>query len=182
MGKEMNKSMILRSIILIIAGITLLIYPEMTTNTIAYIIAFVFIIAGVVNIVGYFKDSSETGGYKYGLILGIILIVFAALISKILISLIPIILGFIVLFSGLVKLQQAVELLRAKFDGWMPIMIMAVVNILVGCLAIFNPFKTVNFLLRLVGAGLLFGGITDLISTGYISSKTKKSDKDIIDM
>lgn len=181
--KKIKKELVLRSILMIVAGITLLIYPEMTTNTIAYIIAVAFIVLGIINIVGYFRgEKSGSKSYKYGLVIGVLLIVFAALLSKLLISLIPVVLGIIVLISGLLKLQQAVELLQAKLDGWKPIMIFAAINIIVGCLAIFNPFKTANFLLRIVGAGLLFGGITDLISSGYVSSKLKKADKNIIDM
>ncbi|MBE5945258.1 MAG: DUF308 domain-containing protein [Lachnospiraceae bacterium] len=172
-----QKGTVIRSIILIIAGVVLLFYPEMASNTLAYGIAFVFIVMGIVNIVGYFRQSDKAlGGYDYGLVIGILLIVFALLISKVLISLIPIILGFIVLFSGLMKLQQMCELLRHEVEGWIPVAVMAGVNIIAGCLAIFNPFKTVNLLLRIVGVGLLFGGITDLIASGYVSKKIKTED------
>lgn len=174
---ELKKGVILRSLVMIAAGITLLLYPEMTSNTIAYIIAIVFVIIGIINIVGYFKSSTKTEdglkSYSSGLIIGILCIVFAALMSRILISIIPVVLGLIVLVSGLMKLQQAVEIIRAGYNGWMGIMIMAVITILVGALAVFNPFKTINLLLRIIGAGLLFGGITDLISTGYMSKKFK---------
>lgn len=179
-----KKGTILRSIILIVGGVTLLLYPEMATNTLAYIIALVFVVMGVINIIGFFRnDKGDEGGYSYGLVVGGLLIIFAALISKILISLIPIILGFIVLFSGLIKLQQVFQLTRHKVDGWVPIAVMAGINIVVGCLAIFNPFSTVNLLLRIVGAGLLFGGITDLISSGYVSKKIKTEDgHEVIDV
>lgn len=179
-----KKGTILRSIILIVGGITLLLYPEMATNTLAYCIALVFIVMGVINVIGFIKNAKGTGeGYSYGLVVGVMLIVFAALISRILISLIPIILGFIVLFSGLMKLQQVFLLTNNKVDGWIPIAVMAGINIVVGCLAVFNPFDTVNLLLRIVGAGLLFGGVTDLISSGYVSKKIKTEDgHEVIDI
>ena len=52
-----KKGTILRSIILIVGGFTLLLYPEMATNTLAYIISLVFVVMGVVNIVGYFRKA-----------------------------------------------------------------------------------------------------------------------------
>lgn len=182
---ELKKGIILRSIVMAVAGITLLLYPEMTQNTIAYIIAVVFVINGIIHIIGYFRNASKSedgfNSYSSGLVVGILCIVFAALISKVLIRIIPIVLGLIVLFSGLVKLQQAVEIIRMKREGWIGIMIMSVITIIVGLLAVFNPFKTGSLLLRIIGAGLLFGGITDLISTGYISKKFKHLKDDDLD-
>ena len=176
-----KKGVIISSIIMIIAGITLLFYPEMTTNTLAYCIAAVFVVMGIVNIVGYLKNSKdEINSYPYGIVVGGILIIFAILIGRVLLSLIPIILGFIVLYSGLMKLQQGIELVRGQYDGWAPIMIMSGINIVLGCLAIFNPFDTVNFLLRIVGVGLLVGGCTDLVSSGYVMNKTGGDSKNEI--
>lgn len=178
---QLNKQNILKSLIMIVAGVTLLLYPQMATNTIAYIIAAIFIINGVIHIVGYFRGpvhgtESEDGlkSYSGGLVIGILSIIFAGLIGWVFVSIIPIILGIIVLISGLIKLEQAVELLRAKEDGWIVILIMAGINIVVGALALFNPFDTANLLVRIIGIGLLFGGVTDLIATGYISKKLGK--------
>lgn len=179
---ELKKGIVLRSIVMAAVGIMLLLYPEMAQNTIAYIIAAVFVINGIIHIVGYFRNTSKTedglNSYSSGLVVGILCIVFAVLISKVLIRIIPIVLGLIVLFSGLVKLQQAVEIIRMKRDGWMGIMIMSVITIIAGLLAVFNPFKTGSLLLRIIGAGLLFGGITDLISTGYMSKKFRHLEDD----
>jgi uncharacterized membrane protein HdeD (DUF308 family) len=108
-----------------------------------------------------------------GLISGILMIVLAALISKVLISIIPVVLGLIVLYSGLVKLDQAIQLIRSKTGSYVGVLLMSVVTIVIGILAIFHPGAINNILLQLIGAGLTFGGITDLISTGYVSSKFK---------
>ena len=39
---------------------------------------------------------------------------------------------------------------------------------------ILNPFSTVAWLMRLVGIGFLFSGVTDLITTVYVSKKASE--------
>ena len=38
-------------------------------------------------------------------------------------------------------------------------------------IVILNPFSTVAWLMRLVGIGFLFSGVTDLITTIYVSKR-----------
>ena len=179
---KFKSEMFFRSIVMIIAGIILLLFPATTQNTIAYVISVVLVINGIIKIIGYFRGSGENSEglneYSSGLVVGILYIVFAALVSKILISIIPIILGIFVLASGLIKLDQGIQLIRANRGNAVGVMVMAGITIVAGILAIFNPFSTGNILLRVIGAGLLFGGITDLISTGYVSSKFKHLEDD----
>lgn len=185
MGKMFTKfktEMVFRSIAMIIAGIVLLLFPEATQNTIAYVISIILVICGILKIISYFRRApgkvGELNEYAspMDLVVGILFIVLAALVAKVLLSIIPIVLGLVVLVSGLIKLEQAVELIRAKQGNWVGIMVLAVVTVIVGLLAICNPFKTGSVLLRVIGIGLAFGGITDLIATGYVSGKLKDSE------
>lgn len=187
MFRKFKTEMVFRSVVMIIAGIILIMFPAATQKTIAYVIAGALAVYGILRILRYFgiigNRESEIGGLKeyassMDLVTGILLIVFAALVAKVLIAFIPVVLGIVVLFSGLVKLEQAVELIRSQRGNWLGIMILAVVTIIVGVLSIFNPFATNNILLQVIGAGLAFGGITDLIATGYVSGKFKDMDDD----
>jgi uncharacterized membrane protein HdeD (DUF308 family) len=80
-------------------------------------------------------------------------------------------LGIVILINGIVKLQQVAELVRMNEGGWLFIAILAAVNIIIGIVAILNPFDTANLLIRVIGIGLLYGGITDLIAGGYVSGR-----------
>jgi uncharacterized membrane protein HdeD (DUF308 family) len=167
-----------KSILLIIVGLLLLFKPGMATKTIAYVIAAIFIINGIIHIVGYIRGMSGdvTDGLKtYSgtgeLVIGILSIVFAALIGWVFVSFIPIMLGIVILINGIVKLQHVAELVRMNEGGWMFIAILAVVNIIIGIVAILNPFDTANLLFRVIGIGFLYGGITDLIASGYVSGR-----------
>ncbi|MGN0151973.1 MAG: HdeD family acid-resistance protein [Wujia sp.] len=186
---KFKTEMVFRSIVMIIAGVVLVIFPSATQNSLAYAISVVLVICGLLRILRYCgvigrskSNTSEYGLNEYAspmdLITGVLMIVFAALMAKVLISFIPVVLGIIVLISGLVKLEQAIELCRSHRGNWIGILVMAIITIVVGLVSVFNPFATGNLLLRVIGIGLAFGGITDLISTGYMSKKFKSMQDD----
>ncbi len=185
---KFRTEMVFRSIVMIIAGIVLVIFPSATQNTLAYAIAIVLVICGLLRIlrycgvIGRSKADSDLGLNEYAspmdLITGILMIIFAALVAKVLISFIPVVLGIVVLISGLIKLEQAIQLCRSHKGNWIGVLIMSAITIVVGLLAVFNPFETGNVLLRVIGVGLAFGGVTDLIATGYVSNKLKSMQDD----
>ena len=89
------------------------------------------------------------------------------------ISIIPIILGIVILLSGIVKFQQAIDLARMKVSRWSTVLATALLNVILGAVVILNPFSTVTTLLQLVGIGLIYSGLYDIIATIYVSHQMK---------
>ena len=161
--------MLISGAVLIVAGLVLLFFPVTTTKMIAYIAAAMLLFMGIGQVIGYFRYEPGSGRYSSGLVLGIFLMIVGLLIyykAEVVVSIIPIILGVVILFSGFSKLQQAVDLARMKARRWTTVLATA-------CVIIFNPFSTAMTLLRFVGIGLLYSGISDIVSTLYISRETK---------
>ncbi|MDE6517337.1 MAG: ATP-binding cassette domain-containing protein, partial [Acetatifactor sp.] len=75
-----------------------------------------------------------------------------------------------IMVSGLFKLQGALDVQRMGGNAVL-ILGLAVVNVVIGILMVINPFESAMLLYRLLGAGLLFSGLTDMASTLYLSSK-----------
>ena len=165
-----------RGLLLTILGLLLTVKPDLATNTISKVVAIVLVINGVVNIVGFItnKPVETSDGYlEYGsnrrLITGILSIVFAGLVGWAFVSIIPIILGVLVLGSGIIKLTNAME--YKKMTGGnvnFGVVILAVINIILGLVVLCNPFGTANMLLRVIGIGMIYAGITDLIYSGIL--------------
>lgn len=174
-----------RAAVMMVAGLVLIIFPSATQRTIAYIVSVVLVVFGVVHLLRYFKKTDVDGdGVKdanspFDLILGVVLIVLAGLVAKLFISFIPIVLGIFIIISGLLKLEQGFTLKRAGSADSKFVMIVAGVTIAVGVIAVFNPFATGNVLLMILGAGMLFSGITDLIAAGQIAKVMKLKDDDL---
>ena len=48
-----------------------------------------------------------------------------------------------------------------------------------GIITVFNPFKTVIVLMRVMGIGLIISGATDLFSSFYLAKQFKKYSKNV---
>ena len=165
--QKIKSGMLISGAVLIVAGLVLLFFPVTTTKMIAYIAAAMLLFMGIGQIIGYFRYEPGSGRYSSGLVLGIFLMIVGLLIyykAEVVVSIIPIILGV---------LQQAVDLARMKARRWTTVLATACLNLILGGVIIFNPFSTAMTLLRFVGIGLLYSGISDIVSTLYISRETK---------
>ena len=158
------------AVALLICGLVLLLMPELTLVTIANVIGILVIMIGAFFLIGYFLRKELAAGNN-DLIKGLVIVcigIFICVKSELVVSVLPVVL------SGILKLQHAFDLKRMGFDTWVRIGLTAAVNIFIGLIVILNPFSTVAWLMRLVGIGFLFSGVTDLITTIYVSKKASE--------
>ncbi len=172
--KEIKKSSIIAAVASIIAGLILLIFPTLTAKAIAYVVAAAFLVFSLVEIFLYFK--SDPPAMHRGLIIGLLcltasIFIFASVDTVI--SIIPVILGFIIVLSGFTTLSQTIDLVRLQAKGWVVMLVVACVNIVLGILCIANPFTAATTLMSLIGVGLIFSGISDLVAILYLSDRLK---------
>ncbi len=159
-------------LIMLVLGVLFLVFPEKAQKTLAYIIALAFVVLGVIKILSYFsKPKEDAYGYmeyksKSVIVIGVLYIVFAALIAKVLMSVIPVLLGIIIILNGIIKLQYAFEVKKNFSEGgWEFMMITSVIMIVIGAVILFNPFSTNNLIIRIIGGVLVFESIIDLIAS-----------------
>ncbi|MDD6136092.1 MAG: DUF308 domain-containing protein [Lachnospiraceae bacterium] len=163
----------------IVAGLVMVIFPSMTQSTIAYVLSIVLVLFGLFRLLRYFHktDRDGDGDLEYGspvdFVVGVVFIVLAGLVAKMFISIIPLVFGIFILICGVLKLEQGIALLRVKSNKAKPVMIIAAVTVAIGLFAAFNPFSAGRVLIVIIGAGLLFSGITDLVTAGFVSKIMK---------
>lgn len=179
--KELKWDNLLTSLLYIIIGIVLLIFPETTARTLGYLVGGVAILAGAVSIICYLlRDAHQNyfrNDFVYGLA-GIALGCFIFYKVDLIISLIPFILGLLVVISGCSKLQDVIDMKRMGYGNWVFMLILAVINVIFGIVLMCNPFDTAVVLFRLIGAGLVFSGVSDGIVTLFFAGKVKRYMKD----
>jgi len=172
--KEMKWKALFYAAIYVIIGLILLIFPETTAKTLAYAIGVSAILVGAFTVVSYlFRDVSRNY-YRNDFVSGMTAIIVGILIlmgTEFVISIIPFVLGVLILFSGILKLQHLIDVRRMHYGNGLAFFILAFVNIALGILLIADPFGAVTVLFRLLGAGLVFSGITDALSALYMSRK-----------
>lgn len=183
--KELKWDALLKGVLYILLGLAAFLIPETMEKTLAYLLAGVLILAGAVSMVCYLLRDAKQNYYRndflYGLI-GIALGVIVLYKIELIISLVPVILGIMVLISGCAKLQDVIDIKRLNSGNWIALLVIAVIDIVFGILLITNPFKAASILFRLIGAGLIFSGITDCVVIFYFADQFKRCVRDASDI
>lgn len=164
------------AVTLLICGLVLLLMPELTLVTIANVIGIFVIVIGAFFLVSYFMRKELAAGNN-DLIKGLVIVfvgIFICVKSELVVSILPVVLGIGVVLSGILKLQHAFDLKRMGFGTWIRIAITAAINVFIGLIVILNPFSTAAWLMRLVGIAFIFSGVTDLVTTIYVSRKASE--------
>jgi len=183
---RMKTNLLLLSVLSILIGIVLIAFPETTMITVGYVFAGCLIILGLVYVIAYFRKDIMEAYYQHDLVIGLVLILIAVcsiLKVTMLIELIPIIMGIVVFTNGIIKLQHAIDLKRAKFGGWVYVLVFAILCISIGVILLAEPFETVKTFMRLIGVGFVFGGVTDIITLYFLTKcikniKIKRAEED----
>ena len=177
MLKELKWEAILTGVLYILLGIVALVIPETMQKTLGYLIGIVLIVAGLISIICYLLRDARENYYHNEFVFGLVgMVLGAAVLYKVevIISLIPFILGILVLFSGCSKLQDAIDLKRLSYGSWAGMLVMAAINIILGIVLICNPFKAAIVLFRVLGVGLILSGASDCFSTIYFAEKLRR--------
>ena len=183
--KELKWDALLKGALYVLLGVVAFWIPETMEKTLAYLIAVVLILAGAVSMICYLLRSAQDNYYRndflYGLV-GIALGIIVLYKIELIISLVPVILGIMVLISGCAKLQDVIDMKRMNSGNWIVLLVIAGIDVLFGGLLIANPFKAATVLFRLIGVGLVFSGITDCVTIIYFADKFKRFVQDATDV
>lgn len=179
--KNFLKSSIITSAILIILGVLLVFQSETTVMTISYVIGGILIAAGTLALIRYVRNAK---GPEYrnelDIIYGIVTIIFGIIIIKnyqAIASIIPIVIGIGIIISSAGKLNYAFQLKSNKNELWKTTMIISIISTIFGVILLFNPFKAVMGVMKIIGISIIIYAVLDLISTVAIRSNVTKLQK-----
>ena len=176
------RTSIINSIVMAILGILLLFESEVTIISISYIIGAVLIGIGAVAIIKYVRLLNSPLKNVMDLVYGFVTIILGAIVinnPRAIASIIPIVVGVIIIVSSASKLQYSLELKNDKNDIWKSTLIISLVTMICGVLLVFNPFEGAEFLAKLIGVLILLYAVLDLVSTVSIKKTVKNVHKAI---
>ncbi len=175
--KQLKWDVILTSLLYVVLGIVVLLMPGIMFKTLGYLIGAFLIVAGAVSMIGYLlRDAYQSyfrNDFVYGLIeitIGIIVLYKIDMIR----TLVPIILGVLVVASGCRKLQDVIDMKRMEYGNWIAMLVLAAVNVVFGVVLILDPIGAEAVLERLIGIGLIVSGLTDCAIACYFAGKIRK--------
>ncbi|MCM1039361.1 MAG: DUF308 domain-containing protein [Ruminococcus sp.] len=170
--KKILHNEVVSSLIMIILGIILMVWPGETMDIACMVIGCGLIIAGVIGLAVLFirrKKNGEENISKDSVITTlksvIIIIVGIVLIAKMktVVSILPFIMGILIIVNSAVNIMQTI-LNKDQNSKWIVSLIASLVTAIIGILMIANPFGAAVSQIFIMGLGLTVGGISNLIN------------------
>ena len=172
--KNLEKKNIMLSILLIILGALLVWKPIGFIKTIVIVIGAILFVMAIVDFISYFNSDQSINNTS--LFKGIIELIAAVLLifrNDVLIDLFPIIIGVVLIFNNIFKLQLSLNIKKIDANKWTYGFVSGLIGILVGVVIILNPFETLELVIRIAGIIILISEIASLIYTGIIFKTVK---------
>lgn len=177
MMSKFFKSSILGSLVLVILGILLIFQSEATIISISYIIGGILVAIGVLAILKYLKNSKSQINSGLDMVYGVVTVILGVIVISnpaAIASIIPFVVGFIIIINSARKLQYSIELKNNENELWKSTMIIAFITTICGVVLVINPFKGVVFITKIVGILITIYSVLDIISTITIKNTLKE--------
>lgn len=185
--KKLKTNVVISAAMCILLGIVLVIWPGLSIQIVCTAIGAVLLIGGGVRLAAYFTAKDGSVYSQMNLITGIILAVIGIWIllqpGKVL-AIIPIIVGIVIALHGINNLQQTVTLCKEQYDKWWVALILGLLTVGFGVLLICKPFAALDSAVRLIGAFLIYDGVSDIWIVSRVSrtAKTLKQEAEAVDV
>lgn len=167
----------LSALLCIVAGIALFIWPDLFTRMACRVIAIFLIIIGIIHLFSYFAEKQGAFRLQADLIIAVVLLAVGFWMytsPDFFISLIPIVLGIIILVHGIQDIRYAFHLKKIAYDLWWTAAIFGFLTAAFGLVLLFQPFKSASTLTMLIGVALIYDGISDIWIVSRLSSSARK--------
>ena len=146
-------------------------------NLLGSVLAVAMIVIGAVYLGSFFLNFLTNG---FSVFLGIMILavgIWFLLQPAVIVSLIPIVIGVLLLFHGIRALKEILEARKFGFRAWGAGLILAIVSIVCGLICVFDAFGVMEKAVILVGIILIFNGVSNLWITLSASHAEKEYHK-----
>ncbi len=163
--QDMKHNYFINAVIMVILGIVLVIWPHILGVMLCYLLGGALIVMGVFQLISFLRGERLGFYNKFVMMMGIVLVLLGIWICaqpRIVLSIIPVVVGIIVLIHGLMDIQYTLDIKKAGSEKWWIALIAAALTLIVGLLLVLNPFTVYEITMVLVGVAMLYDGGSDL--------------------
>ena len=176
---------IFTSLLLMVLGILLMLKPLEIVESLIKIMGIVILLCGVLDFLNYFRIKTEEKLFNYGLLKGLLEVSIGILFIfkfNVLTDIFTIIIGLIIIFMNVFKLQLSLNLKEVNTPNWFIGTIISSLSIILGIVIILNPFSTVKVIIITSGAMIFTSELANIIYSFIILKSIKKESKNIKDI
>lgn len=178
----MKKNYFISAILTIALGAVLVIWPDWSGRILCYLLGAALILMGGIQLIVCIR-AEKIGFYsKFSMLMNIILIllgVWVCIRPDTVLSLVPVIIGIVMLIHGCMDLQFTMDIKHAGSGKWWIALIFALVTLTLGVFLVMHPFLAFEITMLIIGIGLLYDGISDLVLMIVAVYTQHQSDKRI---
>ena len=163
--QDMKHNYFINAVIMVILGIVLVIWPHILGVMLCYLLGGALIVMGVFQLISFLRGERLGFYNKFVMMMGIVLVLLGIWICaqpRIVLSIIPVVVGIIVLIHGLMDIQYTLDIKKAGREKWWIALIAAALTLIVGLLLVLNPFTAYEITMVLLGVAMLYDGGSDL--------------------
>lgn len=157
------------AVLCILLGIVLLIYPNVSLTVVCRAVGVIVLVTGLSFVFSYLRVGKRFWYGKIELVFGSIFAIlggFILLYPLGILSIVPIVFGILLIYHGIANVRQAFELHQYRDNGWWLPVLIAATTIVLGILIMRNPFGTMDILMRIIGACLIYDGLMNTMLVG----------------
>lgn len=169
--KKFIKNKLVLAIISIVLGVILIIRQRSAIDSLVKIVGILLLLAALVFLILFLAKKEKQPSQLILAIVSFIIGLFFAVRPGLIVNIFPIVMGIILIISGLFDLWHSITAPPGTGGQAFLILISAIV-ILVGVLALFRPGAVANAIALFLGLCLLFNGIFDLILMIVVGEKS----------
>ena len=181
--KSLKVNYSLSAVICVILGIVLLVWPGQSTQVVCMVLGIVLGGFGLIQIILYLATKEKRMVSHSMMMLGVVLAVIGGWIvlkPETIIKAVPMIVGILIVIHGFHNAVQAIDLKKMQYDNWWVALLLSLLTVALGVVLICNPFTVVDTVVRIIGAFLVYDGLSDMWILSRVF-KTKKNREKIID-
>ncbi|MCM1189343.1 MAG: DUF308 domain-containing protein [bacterium] len=168
--KRILQNEIISSLLMIVLGIILMVWPGAAMDIACMIIGCGLIIVGAISLIVLFvrqKKSGEEGVGKdsiIAIIKSVVMIVVGIILiakMKTVVSILPFVIGVLIIVNSTVNVIQSI-LNRKQSGKWVVSLVIGLVTAVIGILMVADPFGAAVSQIFILGLGLAVDGISNL--------------------
>lgn len=178
--QDMKHNYFVNAVIMVVLGLVLVIWPHILGVMLCYLLGGALALMGVFQLIGFLRGERLGFYNKFNMLMGIVLVLLGIWICtqpRIVLSIIPVVVGIIVLLHGLMDIQYTLDIKRTGNTKWWIALIAAILTIAVGLMLVFNPFTAYEITMVLLGIAMLYDGGSDLVLLIFSYLAQKDTDR-----
>ena len=150
-----------------------IIWNQSVINVLGSVLAIGMIAIGAIYLCSFFLSIVTNG---LSVVMGILVLavgIWFLAEPAVIMSLIPIVIGVVLLFHGIRAIKETIEAKKYGFDAWGANLILAIISVILGFFCVFDAFGMMEKATIVVGIILVYNGVSNIWIAGTATHAAK---------